>query len=607
MANYKELKGKHILSIASDLDSSAGEGQIWFNTAGHFKTIVKAAGTWSSAGTLNTNQRAMNASFGVKSAAICVGGITTPGSVTDVVEQYNGSTWSEVGDINTARGTFAGAGGTSTSGLVTGGGGSPTRTNTTESWDNSSWTEIGDINTARDAGGGAGSSNTAVLIFAGNDGDYATETELWDGSSWSEQNDLSTARSHLAGFGTSTAALAVTGYNPKTVNVESWDGSSWTEVGNVNTARYNLGGGGIQTSGIIWAGNSPSIVTSTETYDGTSWTEDTDISSAGNDFGTGGSGSSQSSAIAISGSDPNGGGDRGSEEWDWSSTLVAGAWSSGGNLNNARNTAYSAQQGSYTAGMVAGGNSPGGLLTATELYDGSSWTASPASLPEACYAGASCGTQTAALQWKGATGSSGAAECFEFDGSSWTDGGTFPKSMQANAGTGTQTAALNFAGASPYSPITATYNGTAWTVESNNINTPREYSGGFGSQTAALCAGGGGGSPYTEKTECESWDGSSWTEGADLNTGRYSAGYAGDAQDDGMAIGNGPTAAAICEQWDGSSWTEIGDLSTGRSGGDGFGTTSNAVTTGGGISGSPSTNATEEWTGPSQNIKTIAD
>ena len=74
-----------------------------------------------------------------------------------------------------------------------------------------------------------------------------------------------------------------------------------------------------------------------------------------------------------------------------------------------------------------------------------------------------------------------------------------------------------------------------------------------------------------------------------------------------MAIGNGPTAAAICEQWDGSSWTEIGDLSTGRSGGDGFGTTSNAVTTGGGISGSPSTNATEEWTGPSQNIKTIAD
>jgi hypothetical protein len=275
--------------------------------------------------------------------------------------------------------------------------------------------------------------------------------------------------------------------------------------------------------------------------------------------------------------------------------LAGGAWASGGNLNTTRNTAYSAQQSGYTAGMVAGGNSPGGLLTATELYDGSSWTTSPASLPEACYAGASCGTQTAALQWKGATGTSGAAECFEFDGSSWTDGGGFPKSMQANAGTGSQTAALNFAGASPYSPITATYNGTAWTVESNNLNLSREYAGGFGPQTAALCAGG-----YASgrKTESESWDGSSWTEGADLNTGRYSAGYAGDSQDSGMCFGSGEPIAAITEVWDGSSWTEVGDLSTARVGGDGFGTTSNAVVTGGGISGSPSTNATEEWTGP---------
>ena len=32
MADYKEIKGKTVLSIASDLDNAAGEGQIWFNT-----------------------------------------------------------------------------------------------------------------------------------------------------------------------------------------------------------------------------------------------------------------------------------------------------------------------------------------------------------------------------------------------------------------------------------------------------------------------------------------------------------------------------------------------------------------------------------------------
>ena len=53
MADYKELKGKHVLSIASDLDNAAGEGQIWYNTAsGDFKTIVKAAGSWSTGGDL---------------------------------------------------------------------------------------------------------------------------------------------------------------------------------------------------------------------------------------------------------------------------------------------------------------------------------------------------------------------------------------------------------------------------------------------------------------------------------------------------------------------------------------------------------------------------
>ena len=43
MADYKAIKGKPVLNLASDLDNAEGEGEIWFNTAsGDFKTIIAA-------------------------------------------------------------------------------------------------------------------------------------------------------------------------------------------------------------------------------------------------------------------------------------------------------------------------------------------------------------------------------------------------------------------------------------------------------------------------------------------------------------------------------------------------------------------------------------
>ncbi len=84
MANYKEIKGFGVQNLSSDAVASQASG-----------------GSWASGGTLNTNQRGMNAGFGLQTAAICVGGITSPGAVTDVVEKYDGSSWTEVGDINT--------------------------------------------------------------------------------------------------------------------------------------------------------------------------------------------------------------------------------------------------------------------------------------------------------------------------------------------------------------------------------------------------------------------------------------------------------------------------------------------------------------------------
>ena len=100
----------------------------------------------------------------------------------------------------------------------------------TESWNGTSWTEVGDLNTARWAIGGLGTS-TAALAVGGAPPHYAN-TETWDGTSWTEVADLNTARSQGGAAGTTTSGLYFVGEaSPGPQNVtESWNGSSWTEV-----------------------------------------------------------------------------------------------------------------------------------------------------------------------------------------------------------------------------------------------------------------------------------------------------------------------------------------------------------------------------------------
>jgi hypothetical protein len=114
-------------------------------------------------------------------------------------------------------------------------------TGATESWNGTSWTEVNDLNTARKKLGGAG-TQPAALAFGGLIATPALTgvTESWNGTSWTEVNDLNTIRAELGGAGTQTAALAIGGngepglFTTKT-ETESWDGTSWTEVNNLNS------------------------------------------------------------------------------------------------------------------------------------------------------------------------------------------------------------------------------------------------------------------------------------------------------------------------------------------------------------------------------------
>ena len=148
--------------------------------------------------------------------------------------------------------------GSTTAGLVAQGEAPGGNIDSVEQWDGSSWTEVADCNTTRNQPGGGGTS-TASICFGG---DPSALTENWDGSSWTEVGDMSTARGRAAAAGTSTAAFCAAGATPGATtgvnNTEEWDWSStraagaWASGGNVNTGRHAISGAGTLTAGVIF-------------------------------------------------------------------------------------------------------------------------------------------------------------------------------------------------------------------------------------------------------------------------------------------------------------------------------------------------------------------
>ena len=168
--------------------------------------------------------------MGTTTAALYVEGLVSSSFVA-TNESWNGTSWTELADINTARDQNTG-GGVSTAALLTGGEGGPASTGATEIWDGSSWTEVGDMNTAKVQAGGSGISSL-FLAYAGYNSVAATEE--FDGVSWTEVADLSTGRSEMGygSQGTQAACLATGGSTPSSVyytNVEEWTMAQNIEV-----------------------------------------------------------------------------------------------------------------------------------------------------------------------------------------------------------------------------------------------------------------------------------------------------------------------------------------------------------------------------------------
>ena len=290
-------------------DPSAGyvdaiTGDFYYNSStGQFKTVNTGGapiGTWSSGDNLN-EARYVGAGNGIKTAALGIAGGGAPGITTNT-EQYNGSAWTEIANVNTGRANAGGAG-TTTAGLFYGGG-TPTANASNESWNGTAWTEVADLNAAVRYLGGSGTS-TAALQVSGSSG---ADVEQWDGSSWTEVADVNNPKSYNANVGTVSSSLWFGGIPAVT---EEWNGSAWTELSGVlNQARGAVAGTGSAPSALCFGGwNAPSAgsYAQTEAWNGTAWTEVSDLSSARALTGSANSITTNTSALSFGGTTDGGG------------------------------------------------------------------------------------------------------------------------------------------------------------------------------------------------------------------------------------------------------------------------------------------------------------
>jgi hypothetical protein len=249
-------------------------------------TTAYTSAAWASGGTLNTaRQRTGGFGNAQTSAVTAAGASAPPASAMDKTEEYNGTSWTEVNAVNTARYNMT-AFGTEAAGVLAGvGTPSVTYGGTTEEYNGSTWANV----TAYSAPGANYRSScgpqTAGLLAGGvapAPAEMTNAVEEYDGTNWTNGTNLPQYQSYSNMAGTQTAAINGGGNagpaapGPVSANAISleYNGSAWTAGPNANLYSDRLnsfnGGSGTQASALFVGGDGTAGVR----YDGTSFSTD---------------------------------------------------------------------------------------------------------------------------------------------------------------------------------------------------------------------------------------------------------------------------------------------------------------------------------------------
>ena len=259
MADYSTIKGLTVQTLASDPYESQA-----------------ASGTFASGGSKNTPSPGLMV-VGTQTAALASGNAGG--------EEYNGTSWSETGDLNTTRHS-GGMAGTQAAAIYVQGRSSPTAvTDVVETYDGTSWSAGTAAPNSRYAQGSCGATSDAYLGWGGSlappssPATYSTGIE-WDGSTWTASGSLTgfpAGRQGYGGVGIQTAALSVGGQNDSPGSIvatsEEYNGSAWTTIQSTPTILNDNGQWGTTTAAIATGGYTTTYIANTIAYDGSSWSD----------------------------------------------------------------------------------------------------------------------------------------------------------------------------------------------------------------------------------------------------------------------------------------------------------------------------------------------
>ena len=111
MSTYKEIRGLKVRDYTTNPDNPI-EGQLWYNTTDNVAKyqIPNVLSSWATTGPLNQVKRLLGG-VGIQTAALAFGGDIPPTTVN--TETFNGSSWTEVNNLNTSANSIFGFGTTS--------------------------------------------------------------------------------------------------------------------------------------------------------------------------------------------------------------------------------------------------------------------------------------------------------------------------------------------------------------------------------------------------------------------------------------------------------------------------------------------------------------
>jgi hypothetical protein len=232
------------------------------------------------------------------------------------------------------------------------------------------------------------------------------------------------------------------------------------------------------------------------------------------------------------------------------------SWATAPVMNEAR--AATASFGTQTSGVAATGLDvpiTGSYRSTTEKYDGTSWTNSTSVPTPRGYANGG-GTETAGIVYGGdSSPGAGISSTEEYSGTAYTAGGVLPNAYYLAAGTGPQIATITIGGsgyptAGPKRTV-STYDGTSWAASPATY--PAELTRGraVGDSSSAFVFGG---SPNLATSN--TWDGSSFAGGPTMNVGRMNMVGFGTVTDAVTSGGTDTPSGGLTtsETYNGTAW-----------------------------------------------------